>query len=114
MHALNLIATIDRICIFGAEKKGNVAPIFALALVPVVGLMGAAVDYSRANAIKTAMQAAVDATALGVVKSAASLTSSQLSQQATNTFNALFTRSDAQLVEVTAQYNSEKKSVTMA
>ena len=31
---------------------------FALATVPVIGFVGAAVDYSRANSDKTAMQAA--------------------------------------------------------
>jgi hypothetical protein len=30
----------------------------------MVGFVGAAVDYSRANSVKIAMQAAIDATAL--------------------------------------------------
>ena len=37
---------------------------FALGLVPVIGIVGAAVDYSRGNAARTAMQASLDATAL--------------------------------------------------
>ena len=36
---------------------------FALATIPLIGFVGAAVDYSRANSAKAAMQAALDATA---------------------------------------------------
>ena len=41
--------------------------------IPVFGAVGAAVDYSRANAARTAMQAALDATALMVAKEALNL-----------------------------------------
>ncbi len=37
---------------------GNVTITFALATIPMVGFVGAAVDYSRANSVKAAMQAA--------------------------------------------------------
>jgi hypothetical protein len=97
------------------DQSGNVAAIFALALVPAVGLIGAAVDYSRGNATRSSMQAAVDATALNLVKSASSLTSDQLSQKATDSFNALFNGSQTQSgVQVNAQYNAPAKSVTMS
>src|SRR5436190_22924375 len=49
---------------FLRDRRAGVAPMFALALVPIVGFVGAAIDYSRANSVKVAMQAAVDATAL--------------------------------------------------
>ena len=49
---------------FQAANGANVTVTFALALVPIVGFTGAAVDYSRANSIKAAMQAAADTTAL--------------------------------------------------
>src|ERR1041384_1699381 len=78
------------------DQSGNVAAIFALALVPAVGLIGAAVDYSRGNATRSSMQAAVDATALNLVRSASSPTSDQLSQKATDSFNALFNASQTQ------------------
>ena len=42
-----------------ACDRGNVAVTFALATIPVVGGVGAAVDYSRANSAKSALQAAV-------------------------------------------------------
>jgi Flp pilus assembly protein TadG len=34
---------------FRADERGGAAPIFALALVPMIGLVGAAVDYSRST-----------------------------------------------------------------
>ena len=49
---------------FRAAKGGNVVITFALATIPVVGGVGAAVDYSRANSAKTALQAAIDSAAL--------------------------------------------------
>ena len=49
---------------FAREQQGNVALTFAIALVPVISSVGGAVDYSRANAIKTGLQAAADATSL--------------------------------------------------
>ena len=51
---------------FRRAERGNVAIIFALAFIPIVGLIGAAVDYSRLNAARTSMQAAVDSTALAM------------------------------------------------
>src|SRR5260221_8873673 len=57
------------------DESGNVAPIFALALLPILGFVGAAHDYSRGNSIRTAMQAAIDGTALNMIKSANALTS---------------------------------------
>ena len=97
------------------DQSGNVAAIFALALVPAVGLIGAAVDYSRGNATRTSMQAAADATALNLVKSASSLTGDQLSQKATDGFNALYNGSPTQGgVQVNAQYNAQARSLTVS
>ena len=63
---------------FLQDRRGGVAPMFALAIIPVIGLIGAAVDYSRANSIRTGMQAALDATALAMAKLAPTLTQTQL------------------------------------
>ena len=49
---------------FRADQAGNVAVTFTLALVPIMGFVGTAVDYSRGNSIKSAMQQAADSTAL--------------------------------------------------
>lgn len=53
---------------FWQDHRGNVAIMFALAVVPVVGAMGAALDYSLANSYRTDMQKALDAAALAVSK----------------------------------------------
>jgi Flp pilus assembly protein TadG len=64
---------------FRSDRSGNIAIIFGLAIVPVMGAMGVAVDYSLANASRTAMQAALDNAALAVSKQM------PLSQSAMNT-----------------------------
>ena len=75
---------------FIQDRRGGVAPMFALAIIPVFGLIGAAVDYSRANSVRSGMQSAIDATALAMSKLAPTLTQTQLQQQATAYFNAMF------------------------
>jgi len=77
---------------FVADQRGGVAPIFALAIVPIIGLVGAAVDYSRGNAARTAMQAALDATALMLSRDVAGMDPTQVSAKATSFFNAQFNR----------------------
>src|SRR6266545_4364547 len=91
---------------FRAAEGGNVVVTFTLALIPIIGFVGAAVDYSHANSIKAAMQAALDATALAMSKTAGSMTSDDLQQKATAYFQALFTRPEAQNVQITATYDT--------
>jgi Flp pilus assembly protein TadG len=59
-----IIRTIRR---FGRDKSGNVAIIFAIAVLPLISAVGCAVDWSRANALRTKMQAAADAATVGSV-----------------------------------------------
>ncbi len=95
--------------LFGAFRKnsgGNVAMSFAVAVIPVMGCVGAAIDFSNANSVKAAMQAALDSTALMLSKNAATYTNEQLQTAAQNYFNALFTRTEAQNAIVTAAYNT--------
>jgi Flp pilus assembly protein TadG len=88
----------------------NVTVTFALATVPIVGFVGAAVDYSHANSVKTALQAATDATALMLSKTASTQTNAQLQTAAFNYLQALFTRSEATGLTVTATYNTTNGS----
>lgn len=76
---------------FHHDDRGNIAIIFAIALVPLLGFVGAAVDYSRAVAARTKMQEALDATALMAAKDAPTLSASALTARATGYFNSLFT-----------------------
>lgn len=89
---------------FFKDRRGSVVPIAAFSLLVIVGLTGAAVDYTRAGSVRTAMQAALDATALSLSKDAQSLTGAQLTQNANSLFTALFHRSEAKNVAVTAQF----------
>lgn len=50
------------------SRAGNVAIIFSIAVVPIVGGIGAALDYSQANSNRTSMQKALDSTALALAK----------------------------------------------
>jgi len=58
--------TIARLYIHGfmRAKSGNVAMIFALALLPLVLVAGIALEYSGASAVRVKLQAATDAAAL--------------------------------------------------
>ena len=56
-----------------AAEEGNVATIFALALIPVTLLTGTGIDYTNGSAATVAMQAALDSTALALAQSASSL-----------------------------------------
>ena len=73
------------------QRRGNVAITFAIALIPLIAFVGVAIDYSRANAVKADLQAALDSTALMVAKNASTLTTNQLQSTAQNYFLALFT-----------------------
>jgi Flp pilus assembly protein TadG len=73
----------DLIAEFGKANAGNVAMIFAIAAVPIVGAIGTAVDYSQAGDIKSRLQAALDVALLAGSKEA--------SAQQVSAANAVFT-----------------------
>ena len=39
---------------FAGANQGNIAVIFAVAMVPLISFVGAAIDYTRANAARSA------------------------------------------------------------
>lgn len=82
----------------------SVAPIFAVAAIPIIGFVGVAVDYSRANSARTAMQAALDSTALMVSREAANLQPDELSKRATQYFTELYNHPEVYDVLVKADY----------
>src|SRR5687767_7980815 len=55
------MALLRRLC---RDNSGNVASAFALSVLPVIGLAGAAVDYSRATKVQSNLQLMTDAAAL--------------------------------------------------
>ena len=93
---------------FIGADQGNIAVLFAIALVPILSFVGAAIDYTRANSARSSMQAALDSTALMVSKdlSQGLITTSDVSTKAQAYFTALYTNSDAKSVAVSATYTA--------
>ncbi len=62
---------------------------FALVIIPMFGAVGIAIDFSRANSARTAMQSALDSTALMLSKEAPKIsTRSELEKKADKYFRA--------------------------
>src|ERR1700738_4220604 len=93
---------------FAAANQGNIAVIFAIALLPVLGFVGAAIDYSRAVSARSSMQAALDSTALMLSRDLAQglITPSQINASAEAYFTALYTNTYTRSVAVTATYTA--------
>lgn len=88
------------------ERGGNVAIIFAFATLPIVGAIGATIDFSHANSAKTAMQAALDSTALMLSREAASLNQSELDAKALTYFKTMFARPEATNIVVSTKFTT--------
>src|SRR5262249_41650277 len=70
------------------DRAGNVSIIFGFAMLPALGLIGAAVDYTRASRIKTQLQAAADSASVGSVSQAAPGYTAALAMQADGAVSA--------------------------
>jgi Flp pilus assembly protein TadG len=88
---------------FRGDSQGNIAVIFAIALVPLLAFVGAAIDYTRANSARSAMQSALDSTALMLSKNLTdgAITEDQVQAKAQAYFSALYTNKDS-VVDPTA------------
>ena len=64
------------------DHSASVLPMFGILAIPAIGLIGASIDYSRASAARTVLQAAVDSTALAMAQNAATLSAANLTTQA--------------------------------
>jgi Flp pilus assembly protein TadG len=94
------------------DERGNVAMIFAVSLVPLLGFVGAAVDYSRTNAARSSMQVALDSAALMVSKDLGAnptMSVSDVQAKAISYFNALYTNNSSSPIAVTASYKTNTK-----
>ncbi|MGV3634592.1 MAG: vWA domain-containing protein [Pseudorhodoplanes sp.] len=94
---------------FLENRDGGAAPFLALSLIPLMGVTGAAIDYSRANAAKVSMQAALDATGLMLSKSANTISADALGASAQSIFIAQFNRPEAQNVTITHQFSAPQQ-----
>src|SRR5262245_13311234 len=100
---------------FAGNCHGGVAPMLGLVALPLFGFVGAAVDYSRAASARTAMQAALDASALMLSRDVQN-TTGDVAQKARDYFNTMFTRPEPYNVNVTTVVTESQPgsfSVTM-
>jgi Flp pilus assembly protein TadG len=106
MHALgNVLNSVRKLARdLRACERGNVMVTFALATIPVIGGVGAAVDYSRANSAKTSLQAAVDSAALILSKDAQTLSTAQLQARAEALVKANFNRAEVTSLSVSGTF----------
>jgi hypothetical protein len=74
---LSFLRLTDR---FRRDRRGNVAIIFAITCIPLISMVGAAIDYTRALQIRSQLQAALDTASVGsiVQKSAAFITAGSM------------------------------------
>lgn len=77
---------------FSGADQGNIAVIFAFAAIPILGLVGAAIDYSRVNNARSSLQAALDSAALMVSKDLTNgtIVESDIDAKAKSYFGALY------------------------
>jgi len=68
----------DLIGRFRKDQSGNILMLFGLSLVPLMGVVGVAVDYSRASNARQSLNAAIDSAALMAARDAQKLTDTQL------------------------------------
>ena len=93
---------------FVRADQGNIAVLFAIAAVPIISFVGAAIDYTRANSARSSMQAALDSTALMLAKdlSDGNITTSQIDTKAQAYFSALYNNTEAKSITVSATYTA--------
>jgi Flp pilus assembly protein TadG len=87
---------------FFRDRSGGVAPMFVLSIIPIMGAIAGSVDYSRASAVRSAMQSALDATGLMLSKLAKDSDNAALNQKGTEYFKAIFSHPEAKNVVITA------------
>jgi Flp pilus assembly protein TadG len=74
---------------FASDQAGNIAPIFALSLLAVMGIVGMGVDYSQLSTRKATLDSLADSASLaGVTPSLLSQTDQASINAATTLFNS--------------------------
>ena len=92
---------------FRKADHGNVGMVFALSLLPVVGMAGGALDYTRATTTRQKLQAATDMAALG----AATANSVSSDAQRIALAQSLFKANDTSGAAVSASVAGDKVTV---
>jgi Flp pilus assembly protein TadG len=91
---------------FASANEGNIAVIFGIAILPILGFVGAAIDYSRASMARSSMQGAMDSTVLMLSSDLTQglITTSQINTKAQAYFSALYSNRQAQSISISATY----------
>jgi Flp pilus assembly protein TadG len=75
---------------FASDRRGNVALIFALCLIPILVVIGAAVDLGNAQRMRAQLQDATDSAVLAVARDGLRLSDAQLKPQADSYLKASY------------------------
>jgi Flp pilus assembly protein TadG len=97
-------SAIARLC---RNVDGSIAPVFALMATPMLIAVGASVDYSRANSVKTVLQAVIDSAVLAGAKEDAIVGNPNWSQLAVNFFKSNLAAKTAMAATPTFTLNSD-------
>ncbi len=108
-----LFKCFSRCAAFFADRRGNVAVIWALALVPLMAAIGGGLDLARALIVKAEMTSALDAAALAV-GSSTNLTTSQMQTLAQQYFNANYTEDASYGTPAAVTINPGTQSIQIA
>jgi Flp pilus assembly protein TadG len=73
-------ALLRMICRFGGDRRGNIAVIFALTMIPTIYLLSMALDYTQALRKQGQLSAAADAAAIAAVRPAMLVQTSDVAQ----------------------------------
>ena len=96
---------LEKSCIgFKRSSEGSVVATFALSLIPLVGLVGAAVDYSAAANARTSLQVSLDAALIAGAKDG----TTSWADTALNSFNANLNPKTATHISPTFQLTSTR------
>jgi Flp pilus assembly protein TadG len=103
-----------RVSMFCRDRRGNVAIIFALSMIPCVFLIGMALDFTSATQKRVQLNAAADAAALAAVTpSMMTQTTTAAKTAATNAFNAVASNvTNATSITPTISVNSTNGGLT--
>ncbi len=99
---------------FKADQRGATAMLFGFTALPLLGLVGAAVDYSRASAYHSRMQRAADAAVLAIVREPSNSQSCDIQQRGEQIFRAMLGDTSAVESSCAPQRTTQPSSGTPA
>jgi Flp pilus assembly protein TadG len=98
---------------FMRDREGSLLPLFAVSLIPMFGLIGAVIDYSRASAVRAELQASLDSAAIMLSREAKTLTEAQIQTKASEYVQASFNRPDIGPIAITPAFTQADGTFTL-